>query len=106
MPLAQRRRWFIERSGGIHTAKPELKSLISFRRLNLMHSWPFHGPFDVIFCRNVVIYFDKDTQRTLFGRMAQLQRDGDHLCIGHSESLFKVCELYERIGKTIYKRIP
>jgi chemotaxis protein methyltransferase CheR len=106
MPTAQRRRWFIDRPSGLCTAKPELKSMIAFRRLNLMHSWPFQGPFDIIFCRNVVIYFDKETQRQLFGRMAQIQRVGDHLCIGHSESLFKVCELYERVGKTIYKRTP
>jgi chemotaxis protein methyltransferase CheR len=104
MALAQRTRWFIERNGGTFSAKPELKAMIAFRRLNLMHGWPFQGPFDVIFCRNVVIYFDKETQHKLFGRMANMQRVGDHLCIGHSESLFKVCDLYQRIGKTIYKR--
>ena len=50
------------------------------------------GPLDAIFCRNVVIYFDKDTQRELFARVAQLQRPGDLLFLGHSESLFKVSE--------------
>jgi chemotaxis protein methyltransferase CheR len=105
MPAAQRERWFAGRGGGILSATPELKALIAFRQLNLMHPWPFRGPFDVIFCRNVVIYFDKDTQRNLFGRMADMQRPGDHLFIGHSESLFKVCDLYERIGKTVYRRV-
>jgi len=103
---ARRQRWFEEGRNGTFTANHELKALITFRQLNLMHGFPFKGPFDVIFCRNVVIYFDKPTQRTLFGRIAQLQRAGDHLFIGHSESLFKVCENYELIGKTIYRRLP
>jgi chemotaxis protein methyltransferase CheR len=62
------------------------------------------GPLDVIFCRNVVIYFDKDTQRELFARVAHLQRPGSLLFLGHSESLFKVSESYTPIGKTIYRR--
>ena len=63
--------------------------MISFRQLNLMHPLPMKGPLDVIFCRNVIIYFDKDTQRALFARMAPLQRPGDLLFLGHSESLFR-----------------
>jgi chemotaxis protein methyltransferase CheR len=52
----------------------------------------------------VVIYFDKDTQRELFARVSHLQRPGDMLFLGHSESLFKVSESYTPIGKTIYRR--
>jgi chemotaxis protein methyltransferase CheR len=78
--------------------------MIVFKQLNLMHSLPMKGPLDVIFCRNVVIYFEKDTQRDLFARMAQLQRPGDLLFLGHSESLFKVSDAYTLIGKTIYRR--
>jgi chemotaxis protein methyltransferase CheR len=104
MPEARRRRWFEEREPGLYRAVPELKTLIAFKQLNLMHQWPFRGPFDLIVCRNVVIYFDKPTQRTLFERMAELQRVGDHLFIGHSESLFKVCDRYQLIGKTIYRK--
>src|SRR5262245_7894768 len=65
---------------------PELARLIRFKQLNLMHPFPMRGPFDAIFCRNTVIYFDKDTQRELFSRMARLQRPGDLLVLGHSES--------------------
>ena len=85
-------------------AAEELRSLITFKQLNLMHEWPMRGPFDAIFCRNVVIYFDKETQRALFERMARLQRPGDYLFLGHSESLYRVSDRYDLIGKTIYRR--
>jgi chemotaxis protein methyltransferase CheR len=62
------------------------------------------GPLDAVLCRNVVIYFDKDTQRDLFARVSQLQRPGNLLFLGHSESLFKVSEDYTLIGKTVYRR--
>ena len=58
----------------------------------------------MIFCRNVVIYFDKDAQRRLFDRMADLQRQNGHLFLGHSETLFKVSTRYELIGRTVYRR--
>ncbi len=103
---AARRSWFGELDGGCAVAGKELKSLVSFRRLNLLHDWPFKGSFDVIMCRNVVIYFDRSTQCALFERMAARQRASDHLFIGHSESLYKVCASYELIGKTIYRRLP
>jgi chemotaxis protein methyltransferase CheR len=82
-----------------------LREMVTFKQLNLMQEWPMRGPFDVIFCRNVVIYFDKATQRTLFERMAALQRPGDILYLGHSESLYRVSEKYELVGRTIYRRV-
>ena len=88
------------------SATDELRALITFKQLNLMHEWPMKGPFDAIFCRNVIIYFDKDTQRALFERMAAMQRAGDFLFLGHSESLYRVCDRYELIGRTIYRRLP
>ncbi len=83
----------------------EVAALVKFKQLNLMQSLPMKGPLDVVFCRNVVIYFDKDTQRDLFARISRLQRSGDLLFLGHSESLFKVSESYALIGKSIYRRI-
>jgi chemotaxis protein methyltransferase CheR len=83
---------------------PNLRELITFKQLNLMHELPMRGPFDLIFCRNVVIYFDKETQRDLFRRFAQLQRPGDVLFLGHSESMFKVSDAYTLVGRTIYRR--
>ena len=100
-------RFFTERREGrtlCHQVTPEVAALVTFKQLNLMHPLPMKGPLDVIFCRNVVIYFDKDTQRELFARFCRLQRPGDLLFLGHSESLFKVCDGYGLIGKTIYRR--
>jgi chemotaxis protein methyltransferase CheR len=100
-------KFFAARQEGMlsqHAVKPSVARLITFKQLNLMHELPMRGPLDVIFCRNVVIYFDKDTQRRLFQRFARLQRPGDLLFIGHSESMFKVSDAYTLIGRTIYQR--
>ncbi|HEY3786320.1 MAG TPA: protein-glutamate O-methyltransferase CheR [Steroidobacteraceae bacterium] len=104
----RRSRYFTERPGPeelSYEVVPELKALITFKQFNLMHPLPMRGPLQAIFCRNVVIYFDKETQRELFGRIARLQRPGQVLFLGHSESLFKVSEDYTLMGKTIYRRV-
>jgi chemotaxis protein methyltransferase CheR len=101
------RRFFTERTDGkepVYEAGAELKALITFKQINLVQKLPMSGPLDVVFCRNVVIYFDKETQRDLFSRIAPLQRPGDLLFLGHSETLFKVSDDYALIGKTIYRR--
>ena len=81
-----------------------LKKLIQFNRLNLLDRWPMKNKFDIIFCRNVVIYFDKPTQKKLFDRYAEQLNDGGYLIIGHSESLHKLTDRFESIGKTIYRK--
>ena len=83
----------------------DLKALISFKSLNLLEGWPMKGPFDAVFCRNVVIYFDKQTQAKLFNRMADLIKPNGWLYIGHSENLFKVCDRFELLGRTIYRKV-
>jgi chemotaxis protein methyltransferase CheR len=107
LPKARLERFF-DSSGPAHDrqyrVKRELASMISFRQLNLMHTLPMKGPLDVIFCRNVIIYFDKDTQRGLFSRIAPLQRPGDLLFLGHSESLLQVSDAWTLMGKTVYRR--
>ncbi len=104
----RRRRWF-RRGRGANAGKvriaDEIRGLITFRQLNLMHPWPMRGPFDVIFCRNVVIYFDKDTQRRLFDRYADILGAQRYLFIGHSESLHRVSERFQSLGKTMYRKI-
>lgn len=102
------KRWFKKGKGkknGMVRASDELKELISFKRLNLMDTWPMRGTFDIIFCRNVVIYFDKPTQRILFNRYADLMKDDGLLFVGHSESLFSVSDRFELLGNTIHKKI-
>lgn len=99
-------RWFQKsRDGAFFAADESLKRLIAFKQLNLIEPWPMKGPFDVVFCRNVVIYFEKDTQRQIVGEMAKRQNPGDHLLIGHSESMFNVSDDYELLGQTIYRRL-
>lgn len=83
----------------------QVRSPISFKQLNLLEHWPMQGPFDAIFCRNVVIYFDKPTQQKLFARMAQLLKPSGWLYIGHSENLFNVCDQFELVGRTIYRKL-
>ena len=104
----QRLRQFFEELGGpeqgSYRVSRQLASLITFKQLNLLHPLPMKGPLDAIFCRNVIIYFDKETQRQLFARVSLLQRANDVLFLGHSESLLKVCDDYELVGKTIYRR--
>ena len=82
-----------------------LKQLIAFKHLNLLEAWPMRGKFDAIFCRNVVIYFDKPTQAILFNRIAELLEVGGWLYIGHSENLSHVSTRFELVGRTIYRKV-
>lgn len=82
--------------------KDALRERIQFSKLNLHEAWPEKGPFDVILCRNVVIYFDKDTQTALFNRFADVLAPDGFLYIGHSESLATVTDRFTLIGRTIY----
>jgi chemotaxis protein methyltransferase CheR len=81
---------------------PELKQIIHFKQLNLMGDWPMKGPFDFIFCRNVIIYFDRATKQKLADRYAGLMDTGSRLFLGHSESLHQLSTSFELHGKTIY----
>jgi len=82
----------------------KLKNLITFKQLNLLHNWPMKGPFDVIFCRNVIIYFDKPTQQELFSRYYELLAPGGLLFLGHSENLGNYQQYFENVGRTIFRK--
>lgn len=100
-------RWFMKGQGsnaGKVRVSQELRDMVSFKQLNLMESWPIKNKFDVIFCRNVLIYFDKETQGRLVDRYAELLEDHGRLFVGHSENLLKVTDKYALLGKTIYKK--
>jgi len=89
--------------GSLVAMTDDVKSLISFKQLNLLHDWPMKGKFDAIFCRNVMIYFDKETQDRLVRRYAKYLKPGGFLFVGHSESLLSVPDVYKCEGKTIYR---
>ncbi|BAO45039.1 CheR family methyltransferase [Thiolapillus brandeum] len=101
------KRWFRKGTGtnkGKARVVPQLQELITFGKLNLMEGWPMKGPFDVIFCRNVLIYFDKPTQKKLFDRFADILVQKGHLFIGHSESPMDLTDRFALIGQSIYKK--
>jgi len=81
-----------------------LQKLITFKQLNLLHEWPMKGPLDIIFCRNVIIYFDKATQQDLFERYYDLLAPGGLLILGHSENLGQYSQYFENVGRTIFRK--
>lgn len=105
VPADLRRRFVIGAGADTVEMAPALRQMIRFRPLNLLEPWPMRGKFDVIFCRNVVIYFDKDTQHTLFDRYADILKPDGWLFIGHSESLFRVSDRFRHLGRTMYRKL-
>jgi chemotaxis protein methyltransferase CheR len=97
-------RYFI-RTGDMYELNQEVKSLIAFRRLNLMdESFPMKNPFDIIFCRNVIIYFDAQTKDALLAKYHKYLKDGGYMFIGHSESLMHMKDSFRYLKHTIYQK--
>lgn len=106
-----RKRRFFRRGSGANAGKvrviDELRDLVSFRPLNLLDArYPMKGPFDALFCRNVMIYFDKPTQRDILMKMAPLLSADGLFFAGHSESFFHATDIVTSIGRTVYRRAP
>jgi chemotaxis protein methyltransferase CheR len=98
-----RRRYFIENTDKTVTVRPELRNLITFQQQNLVSSsWLFRGPFDAIFCRNVMIYFDKETQTKILRSFIPVMRRDGLLFAGHSESFHHANDLFTIKGRTVY----
>ena len=90
---------------GVFKAKPHLAAAITFRRLNLMDDrFPIKNPLDLIFCRNVMIYFDRPTQETLINKFHRYLKPGGYLFIGHSESLQWITHPFKSLAPTIYQK--
>ncbi|MBF0353344.1 MAG: protein-glutamate O-methyltransferase [SAR324 cluster bacterium] len=107
VPMALRRKYFLQGTGqweGCYLVKDELRSFIRFRRMNLMEPFPLKALFDVIFCRNVMIYFDKPTQERLIQKLANQLRPGGYLLIGHSETLSGISSSLKYIQPSIYRK--
>lgn len=103
VPAAMRTKWFSRDADheGMWTVRQEVRDLIAFKELNLIGTWPMRGQFDVIFCRNVVIYFEESTQAFLWNRFKNALTPEGRLYIGHSERVD--VDGYESDGLTVYK---
>ncbi len=95
----------------VETAGPDtvriganLRRLLTFKQMNLVTPWPMKGPFDAIMCRNVMIYFDAPTKKSIVDRSVDMLRPGGWLYLGHSESLSPPHPAFELIGRTVYRR--
>ncbi|HEY1091559.1 MAG TPA: CheR family methyltransferase [Burkholderiaceae bacterium] len=103
------RNFFLKGTGGNEgkiRVKPELARIIDFRTLNLMDtSWSLGDPFHIVFCRNVMIYFDAPTQRKVLERIHRVMKPGGLLFVGHSENFTEAKDLFRLRGKTIYERV-
>lgn len=94
-----------DRDKGLVRIAPQLRNAVTFRRLNFMEEFNFQKPLDIIFCRNVVIYFDKPTQQRLFTKFCRCLVPNGHLFIGHSESLSGMDLPLQQLVPTVYKRL-
>jgi chemotaxis protein methyltransferase CheR len=103
----QVKRFFLRGTGsqeGYVCVRPELRRMITFQRVNLLDpTWPVRGPVDVIFCRNVMIYFDKPTQYKILSRFAPMLHPEGLMFAGHSESFLHAADLFRSLGKTVYE---
>ena len=101
------KRFFLRGTGaqsGFVKVRPELQAMITFRQVNLLGDiWPVRGPLDAIFCRNVMIYFDKETQLRILQRFVPLLQPDGLVFAGHSESFYNATHLFRLRGKTVYE---
>ena len=104
LPAPRVQRFFNKLPDGQYEVKQELRDMIAYRRLNLVDTnWMIRGPFDAIFCRNVMIYFDKPTQLKILQRYVPLMKGTGLLFVGHSENLYHASNLFKLQGKTVYE---
>lgn len=91
--------------GDFYKVKDQLKEVVYFRRLNLLSDeYPMKKKFDIIFCRNVIIYFDRETQKKLFEKYYHYLKDDGYLLIGHSENITSITDKFILAGRTIYRK--
>lgn len=104
---ARQRQFFLRGTGdklGMARVKPELRAMVRFFRLNLLDPvWSIRQPLDAIFCRNVMIYFDKPTQYAILKKMKPLLKPDGLLFVGHSEALYHATDLFRLRGQTVYQ---
>ncbi|WP_245556753.1 CheR family methyltransferase [Aquaspirillum serpens] len=97
-------KYFEKQADGRYRVKPVLRNMITFRQINLVeNNWPIRNKFDAIFCRNVMIYFDRDTQYAVLKKFHPLLKQNGLLFVGHSENLYHATDLFKLRGKTVYE---
>lgn len=102
---ARKRRWLEKTTDGRYQVSNQLREMLICKQLNLFHRWPIKPPVDIIFCRNVLIYFDRPDQLKIVENFHRLQEPGDYLFLGHSESSREILSLYKPVSNTVYRRI-
>lgn len=108
IPMALKKKYLLkskDKSKGLIRIAPDLRRKIDFRRLNFMEPFPFKDQKDIIFCRNVVIYFDRATQEKLFKKFSERLQRGGYLFIGHSESISGMDLPVRQIAPTVYQKV-
>jgi len=107
LPPSILRKYFIrirKESPRIYKVKDNVRAMVRLAWLNLMDSWPMNGPFNVIFCRNVMIYFDRATQEKLINRFWNLLEPGGYLFVGHSEGLSAISHRFRYVQPAVYRK--
>ncbi|QBK03690.1 methyltransferase domain-containing protein [Hylemonella gracilis] len=108
LDTAKLQRFFLRGKGanaGLLRVKPELQRMVEFLQVNLIRDdWPFKDAFDIVFCRNVMIYFDAQTQRRVLEKIHRVMKPGGLLFVGHSENFNESRDLFVLRGKTVYER--
>jgi chemotaxis protein methyltransferase CheR len=106
---AQLQKYFLKGKGnstGLARVKPELQKHVEFFTLNLIEEgWPLKEQFDIVFCRNVMIYFDAATQRQILARIHRVMKPQGTLFVGHSENFSDARTLFTLRGKTVYEKV-
>jgi chemotaxis protein methyltransferase CheR len=109
VPLSMKQKYLLRSKDpgkGVVRIGPALRSIVQFKRLNLMEeAFSFSEPVDVIFCRNVIIYFDRKTQEQLIARFCKVLKTNGHLFLGHSESIHGFTLPLRRLTSTVYRKI-
>ncbi len=106
VPTSYLQKYFVRMpdAGDTYQVHASVRSLVRLAGLNLMNSWPMKGPFNVIFCRNVMIYFDRNTQEQLINRFWEILEPGGHLFVGHSEGLSSISHKFKYIRPATYRK--
>ncbi|MEO1021333.1 MAG: protein-glutamate O-methyltransferase CheR [Bacteroidota bacterium] len=104
VPPSISRKYFQKAADGRFRAIDEIRSMLTYGRLNLTGKWPLSGPFQIIMCRNVMIYFNRDTQNEIVNRFHDLLEPGGYLFIGHSESIPSDNPRFKNLGPAVYQK--